>query len=334
MVRNYLNFYFLNFLIFLGSDIKNNNNIEFRYSEPKKLQEIEKFFIEFFLSIRNNFDIFHDTNHELNYLDYSIISTINDILVTNKQSLNGSNNSIETILNKINKKLYENYINMQNGSENIVKNHNNENENKRNSENEIQKDKENNKDSTNYLKINKLNILKELFNTFEIFNKSEYENANSKNLNNSENDGWIFKKETNENKNHDDKLPSNLNRFDRFNSNLNTVKDEQLKNENFGENNNKKTGKFRLKKKTTNGSNMNDTVVDLKNKKNINNEFNTITFSRIENNESIKDEINRGKLNFIFYLKKIFLWIHYLLLIKKMIIRIQLFLIKLITNLK
>ena len=36
-----------------GSEIKTNTNLDFRYSEPKILQQIEKFLIEFMISIRN-----------------------------------------------------------------------------------------------------------------------------------------------------------------------------------------------------------------------------------------------------------------------------------------
>ena len=68
-----------------GAEVKNNNNIEFRYTEPRKLQEIEKFIIEFFISIRSNSDIYHDINHELKYFDYTIITSINEILVSHRE---------------------------------------------------------------------------------------------------------------------------------------------------------------------------------------------------------------------------------------------------------
>lgn len=252
---------------YLGPDIKNNSNIEFRYSEPKKLQDIEKFFIEFFISIRNNLDHFYDITHELNYLDYSIISTINDILFNNKQNLNGSNNSIENILHKINLKLYENFINLQNGSENILQNDNYDNNNNNNNNhiknekninsgnnevivskinkknnqisdnNDIIKGKEKNgKENSNFMKINKMNILKELFNTFEVFNKSEIENKhNSKNIDNSEMDGWIFRRELNDknNPNTDEISAFNFNRFNRNNSNLNNKNEKDFMNNNY-----------------------------------------------------------------------------------------------------
>lgn len=311
----------------------------------------------------------------MHYLDYTIIATINDILVNNKQSLNGSKNSIEQILHKINIKLYENFINMQNGQENILcgnpyktqkeqsgtqnpSNYAGENASRRgfnnqNIENQREKDKfNNNKENSNYLKINKLNILKELFNTFEIFNKSDYEIANSKNNANKsdENDGWIFQREIkkqtlykenqlmkNSDKeiiniyninipNNESKSELNLNRFNRFNSNLNSVgvRNEREKfefsdkhnvakksiinavyNSNYGREQLAAGGsnshrQLDLNKKASNGSQgycndiNNDTIVDMKNRR-IGNEMNTITLSRIDHNETIKDANNNSK---------------------------------------
>jgi hypothetical protein len=109
-----------------GAEVKNNNNIEFRYTEPKKLQEIEKFFIEFYISIRANTDIYHDINHELKYFDYSIITSINEILISHREiisketssTMNENNSinkisSIDSLITKINNKLYENFLNMK-----------------------------------------------------------------------------------------------------------------------------------------------------------------------------------------------------------------------------
>jgi hypothetical protein len=104
--------------IVYGSDIK-SSSIEFRYSEPKKLQEIEKFFIEFYISVRNNSDVYYNMNHELTYFDYSIIYTINEILVAHKNMINHPN-IVEFIISKINTRLYENYMKMKlNGANKI-----------------------------------------------------------------------------------------------------------------------------------------------------------------------------------------------------------------------
>lgn len=226
---------------------------------------------------------------------------------------------------------------MQNGQENILtKSKNDENKNpvnKRNTNPQINnsenlREKENiiGKDGSNYLKINKLNILKELFNTFEIFNKSEYENMNSKNINNSVEERWIFRKEFNKNNNfenkelnnNEDKSDLNLNRFNRLNSIINSVgcrneKDKfeysdkhniykkSLLNANYNLNNNLNLNRQdsnspkNFNKKATNGSKNinNDTVIDMKNRK-ILNEMNTITLSKIDQNETLKDYNNRG----------------------------------------
>ena len=93
-----------------GSEMKTNTNFDFRYSEPRMLQHIEKFLIEFLISIRNS-EIFRDenSNKELKYFNYPIILEINKI------SENG-NNTIDEIVKKINEALKIMYIsNKSNG---------------------------------------------------------------------------------------------------------------------------------------------------------------------------------------------------------------------------
>lgn len=100
--------------ILYGSDVKNNHNLEFRYTEPKKLQEIEKFFIEFFLSIRTFCDIFYDVNRELKYFNYKIVKAINDIPDIHP-------GSVDNLLSKIKAKLYELNLNIiTNGANQVV----------------------------------------------------------------------------------------------------------------------------------------------------------------------------------------------------------------------
>ena len=91
-----------------GSEIKTNTNLDFRYSEPKILQQIEKFLTEFLISIRNT-DVFRDPNlnRELKYFNYSIIAAINSV-----PSDNG-NSTIENLISKINIKLKDMYISMK-----------------------------------------------------------------------------------------------------------------------------------------------------------------------------------------------------------------------------
>jgi hypothetical protein len=92
--------------IIYGGEIKNSTDIEFRYTDPKKLKEIEKFFIEFYLSNKANNDVFYENNHELKYFNYNIISIIEEVVSAFKGL--GFDN---TIL-KINTKLRDIYVNM------------------------------------------------------------------------------------------------------------------------------------------------------------------------------------------------------------------------------
>jgi hypothetical protein len=110
-------------LLISGNDMKDNTNIEFKYSEPRKLMEIEKFLVEFFISIRPNIDIFFDPTREIKYFDYSLISIIEDILSKFKK------NSIEQILYIINLKLYENFIKLPKKSDTTTISHSYNNNN-------------------------------------------------------------------------------------------------------------------------------------------------------------------------------------------------------------
>jgi hypothetical protein len=184
--------------ILYGSEVKNNNNIEFRYTEPKKLQDIEKFFIEFYISIRNNSDIFHDINHELKYFDFSIITTINEILINHKQQTVGPTN-IDVLIQRINTKLYENYLNMKmNGA--------GERQSIDMDYEKLEKEKEVNGNNSNFLLINKEYILRELFKHTARSNQSskkalnqsqlgsEYEVINTNgNKYMKDKDGWLLR---------------------------------------------------------------------------------------------------------------------------------------------
>jgi hypothetical protein len=171
--------------LFYGSEVKNNNNIEFRYTEPRKLQEIEKFFIEFFISIRNSTDIYYDVNHELKYFDYSIITAINEILISHRENLtkeNGANNnngnlsspnenqllsreklnSIESLITKINNKLYENFLSMRSNTTGNERSQNDNDDLKPIELNTNNYERDTNS-SYNFLLIKKENILTEMF---------------------------------------------------------------------------------------------------------------------------------------------------------------------------
>ena len=89
--------------LLFGSFIRDNQNLEFKYGAPKKLQHIEKFFEEFFITNRNGFDIFRtNINKKFKYVNYSIINIINSVPISNKVD-------IESLFLDINKKLEEEF---------------------------------------------------------------------------------------------------------------------------------------------------------------------------------------------------------------------------------
>ena len=88
--------------LLFGSFIKDNPNFEFKYGAPKKLEYIEKFFEEFFITGRNNLGIFrlNNSDKKYKYVNYDIINIINSFQISN-------NLDIEQILSDIKKKLEE-----------------------------------------------------------------------------------------------------------------------------------------------------------------------------------------------------------------------------------
>ena len=89
--------------LLFGSDIKDNQNLEFKYGAPKKLQKIEKFFEEFFVSDKTGFDIFRISNKKkFKYFNYPIINIINKVAASN-------NDEIERIYTDVNEKLEVEY---------------------------------------------------------------------------------------------------------------------------------------------------------------------------------------------------------------------------------
>jgi len=91
--------------ILYGHEFRENHEIDVIYPEPKKLREIEKFLVEFFLSIVNKDNKFYNVSHELKYFDYYLLSIIDEIankfITTN----------YDTILKNILIKFYEIYTN-------------------------------------------------------------------------------------------------------------------------------------------------------------------------------------------------------------------------------
>lgn len=90
--------------ILLGTDMKNNPTNEFKYAEPKKLKQIEEFFIEFFIVKKQNFHCFYyDLNSKfIKYFDHELINIINEII---EKERNKKKVSLPLLINKINENL-------------------------------------------------------------------------------------------------------------------------------------------------------------------------------------------------------------------------------------
>ena len=90
--------------LLFGSFIRENPNFEFKYGAPKKLENIEKFLEEFYITGRNGLGIFCLTNSDKKYLyvNYDIINIINTFHI-------GDSINLDKIFMDINKKIEENY---------------------------------------------------------------------------------------------------------------------------------------------------------------------------------------------------------------------------------
>ena len=72
-----------------GSFMKDNKNFEFKYGAPKKLEYIEKFIEEFYLTGRSNLNIFriNNQNKKYKYVNYDIINIINSYQISKTMTL-------------------------------------------------------------------------------------------------------------------------------------------------------------------------------------------------------------------------------------------------------
>ena len=158
--------------LLFGSFIKDNPNFEFKYGAPKKLDYIEKFLEEFFITGRSGFGIFRLTNldKKYKYVNYSIIKIINNFLIPNISD-------IDKIFNDINKKIEENYEKEQ--KEKDIKN-----------SEDSESSKYNKTDGSDMKKIDKLfvlskeNIYKDIINRNIIINYKNKKNNNNNYINN------------------------------------------------------------------------------------------------------------------------------------------------------
>jgi len=91
--------------IIYGSEIKNSNSIEFRYTEPKKLKEVEKFLTEFYLLNVNKCGMFFQQSINLKYFDNSFVLMIDEVVNQNNKA------NFENMITNINNRFYESYMN-------------------------------------------------------------------------------------------------------------------------------------------------------------------------------------------------------------------------------
>lgn len=142
------------------------------------------------ISIRSNLDYYCDYNHELVYFDYSLISTINDILISHRSST--PSNNFDVIIKNINEKLHKerNSIinNNNNNSNNLNKNEINniysDEEHKQSDKSDFNGNREivkmnseihiKQNQNYNFMNIKKIEVLNAIFNKEEnIFNKNK-----------------------------------------------------------------------------------------------------------------------------------------------------------------
>ena len=117
-----------------GSFMKGNKNFEFKYGAPKKLEYVEKFMEEFFLTGRSSINIFrvNNQNKKYKYVNYEIISIINSFQITKSM---GVDEIFSNFLNKLKqeyeKDQKEKKENEQNNSENNYNDSDDENDNRK-----------------------------------------------------------------------------------------------------------------------------------------------------------------------------------------------------------
>ena len=72
-----------------GSFMKGNKNFEFKYGAPKKLEYIEKFMEEFYLTGRSSLNIFkvNNQNKKYKYVNYDIIGIINSFQISKSMTV-------------------------------------------------------------------------------------------------------------------------------------------------------------------------------------------------------------------------------------------------------
>ncbi len=154
-----------------GSEIKMESNFELKYTESHKLKDIENFLIEFYICKKNS-NIYYDTNKDLAYYNKDILRIFEEMFSVYK------NEDYEKIVNMVNLKLYEAYLNEPNyekirhealdGSESSYLESNRMN---------IHNIEENKYNKSKFLNITRYHFLKEIFKDNKIDNGGIIDNT-------------------------------------------------------------------------------------------------------------------------------------------------------------
>ena len=155
-----------------GSFMKGNKNFEFKYGAPKKLEYIEKFMEEFYLTGRSSLNIFkvNNQNKKYKYVNYDVIGIINSFQISKSMT-------VDIIFKKFKDKLKQEYDKDQK-----AKTENNLEIKDNNSNNSDDQNEENTKNLDKIFSINKQIFYKVLLNMAPKLNKKK-ENKNIKSLN-------------------------------------------------------------------------------------------------------------------------------------------------------
>jgi hypothetical protein len=87
-----------------GTEIHENSNLEFKYSEPYKLTEIEEIFSELFIANYKNPEYFYRRTNKLVYFDDNFLNKINELVEDSSSTLN-----LDNVYNKVNNYFFEVY---------------------------------------------------------------------------------------------------------------------------------------------------------------------------------------------------------------------------------
>ena len=175
--------------LLFGSFIRENPDLEFKYGAPKKLNYIEKFIQEFFITNRSDNGIFrlNNSDKKYKYVNYSAINIINSCQIS-------SVDNIDDIFKDFNEKLKENYV-----EEKV-------DEKKSNNDSET-------KDLDKLFELKNKSLYSDIFDDFKNINMKNKMNGNIKGENEEliSNDDSIKENNNNLNKGKDKDINENLN---------------------------------------------------------------------------------------------------------------------------